>query len=280
MPLDKHSAANKANWNDRVPLHWGSDDYAIQKFIDDPKYISDVIQFDLDNDELGDVSGKSLLHLQCHIGYDTLSLARLGAEVTGLDFSEPAIEACKKLSQDSGTPGEFVVADVYDSPNVLPNRQFDVVYTGVGAICWLDDINRWAKVVAGFLKPGGTFYILEGHPVMWSISQDEHGDQIVLDWPYFESAGPQGYEEDTSYAGEGKISHPQAFNTPHGLGETINALLQAGLVLEFVHEHKVANWQGLPMMVKSDVGRGLWKMPDGKEDFLPLMHSIKAHKPE
>ena len=121
-----------------------------------------MIQFDLDNDELGDVSGKSLLHLQCHIGHDTLSLARLGAEVTGLDFSEPAIEACKKLSQDSGTPGEFVVADVYDSPNVLPNRQFDVVYTGVGAICWLDDINRWAKVVAGFLKPGGTFYILEG----------------------------------------------------------------------------------------------------------------------
>ena len=280
MALDEYRAANRDNWDDRVPIHWGSDDYAIQKFIDDPKYVSDVIQFDLDNDELGDVSGKSLLHLQCHIGHDTLSLARLGATVTGVDFSEPAIEACKKLSADSGTAGEFVVADVYDSPNILPNRQFDVVYTGVGAICWLHDINAWAKVAAGFLKPGGTFYILEGHPIMWSVSVDDQDGKILIDWPYFESAGPQGYEEDTTYAGEGKVAHTKQFNTPHGLGETINALLQTGLVLDFVHEHKVANWQGTPMMVKSDEGRGLWKMPEGKEDFLPLMHSIKAHKPE
>ena len=280
MALDEYRAANRDNWDDRVPIHYGSEDYAIQKFIDDPTYVSDVIHFDLERDELGDVAGKSLLHLQCHIGHDTLSLARLGATVTGVDFSEPAIEACKRLSADSGTPGEFVVADVYDSPNVLPNRDFDIVYTGIGAICWLQDINAWAKVVADFLKPGGTFYILEGHPMMWSVSVDDHGDQIVIDWPYFESAGPQGYDEETTYAGEGKLNHTRAFNTPHGLGETINALIQAGLVIDFVHEHKVLNWQATPVMVKSEEGRGLWKMPDGKEDFLPLMQSIKAHKPE
>jgi SAM-dependent methyltransferase len=278
MALDEYRAANRDNWDDRVPIHWGSDEYGIQKFVDDPNHISDVVKFDLNNEEFGDVSGKSLLHLQCHIGTDTLSWARLGATVTGVDFSEPAIEKCKALSDTSGTAGEFVVAELYDSPNVLPNRQFDVVYTGVGAICWLPDIKAWAKIVADFLKPGGTFYILEGHPMMWSISQDDHGDQIVLDWPYFESAGPLAEENDGTYAGDGKLEHTREYNFTHGLGETINALLQAGLVLDFVHEHKVIHWQAFPMMIPA--GNGLWKMPEGKEDYLPLMHSIKAHKPE
>lgn len=278
MPLDEYRSANRDNWDDRVPIHYGSEEYGIQKFINDPKHISDVVQFDLDREELGDVSGKSLVHLQCHIGTDTLSWARLGADVTGVDFSEPAIQAARKLSEDSGTPGEFVVAEVFDSPSALNNRQFDVVYTGIGAICWLPDINKWANVVASLLKPGGTFYILEGHPMMWSVSQDDHGDQIVLDWPYFESAGPQAEENEETYAGEGKLDHTREYNFTHGLGETINALIQAGLTLDFVHEHKVMHWQAFPMMVQDD--RGLWKMPDGKEDYLPLMHSIKAHKPE
>jgi SAM-dependent methyltransferase len=278
MALDEYQSVNRDNWDARVPIHLGSDEYKIQKFVDDPKHISDVVQFDLDRNELADVAGKSLLHLQCHIGHDTLSWARRGADVTGVDFSEPAIEACKNLSAKSGTPGEFVVADVYDSPQILPDRQFDIVYTGVGAICWLPGIKRWAEVVAGFLKPGGTFYILEGHPMMWAVYDEDHGDNIVLDWPYFESAGPQPYEESTSYAGTGTIEHTKMYNFTHGLGETIDALIQAGLVIDFVHEHKVVHWQALPMMVTA--GKGLWKMPDGKEDYLPLMHSIKAHKPE
>ena len=135
MALDEYQSVNRDNWDARVPIHLGSDEYKIQKFVDDPKHISDVVQFDLDRNELADVAGKSLLHLQCHIGHDTLSWARRGADVTGVDFSEPAIEACKNLSAKSGTPGEILVADVYDSPQVLPDRQFDIVYTGVGAIC-------------------------------------------------------------------------------------------------------------------------------------------------
>ena len=130
--------------------------------------------------------------------------ARLGADVTGVDFSEAAIEACRRLSSETGTLGEFIVADLHESPTVLPDRQFDIVYTGIGAIYWLQDINGWAKVTAHFLKPGGTFYILEIHPMEWSVSEDEHGDQFVLDWPFFESAGPQGYDETESYAGTGK----------------------------------------------------------------------------
>ncbi len=190
MQLDKYRAANLENWNDRVAIHWNSDGYKTQLFIDDPEYVSAAIRFDRNRAELGDVSGKSLLHLQCHIGTDTLSWARSGAVVTGVDFSEPAIEAAKRLSAESGTPGEFFVAELYDSPDVLQDRYFDIVYTGLGAICWLPDIDGWAKVVAHFLKPGGTFYILEGHPMMWSVSDKDNGDQIVLDWPYFGAAGP------------------------------------------------------------------------------------------
>ena len=277
MELDEYRAANLANWNDRVPIHWDSDGYKIRNYVDDPEYVSDVIQFDRDRDELGDVSGKTLLHLQCHIGTDTLSWARSGASVTGVDFSESAITAARKLSAESNAPGEFVVAELYDSPNALPGRQFDIVYTGVGALCWLPDIDGWAKVVAHFLKQGGIFYILEAHPMMGAVSDEHDGDLIVLDWPYFEAAGPQGYEEEESYTGTGTVSHTQQYNFPHGLGEIINALIKAGLQIEFVHEHKVIPDQVFPFLVRGK--DGFYRMPEGRENHLPLMHSIRAHKP-
>jgi SAM-dependent methyltransferase len=280
MALDEYRAANLANWNDRVQIHWDSDDYNISEFIKNPEYVSGAIQFDRSEGELGDVQGKSLLHLQCHIGHDTLSWARSGAIVTGVDFSEPAIEAARRLSDESGTPGEFIVAELYDSPNVLAGRQFDIVYTGLGAICWLPDISEWAKVVASFLKPGGTFYILEGHPMMWSVSQDvEQPDgALILNWSYFESAGPLGEDEENSYAGTQKIKHTRSYSFSHGLGETTTALIDAGLQIEFVHEHKVSHWQAFSQLVP--VGGDLWKMPDGREDYLPLSMSIRAKKPE
>ena len=277
MELDEYRAANLANWNDRVPIHWDSDGYKIRNYVDDPEYVSDVTQFDRDRDELRDVSGKTLLHLQCHIGTDTLSWARSGASVTGVDFSESAITAARKLSAESNTPGEFVVAELYDSPNALPGRQFDIVYTGVGALCWLPDIDGWAKVVAHFLKQGGIFYILEAHPMMGAVSDEHDGDLIVLDWPYFEAAGPQGYEEEESYTGTGTDSHTQQYNFPHGLGEIINALIKAGLQIEFVHEHKVIPDQVFPFLVRGK--DGFYRMPEGRENHLPLMHSIRAHKP-
>jgi len=278
MELDKYRSANLANWNERVAIHWNSDGYKTQLYAEDPEYVSAAIRFDRNRDELGDVTGKTLLHLQCHIGTDTLSWARSGAIVTGVDFSELAIEACKRLSAESGTPGEFILAELYDSPKVMPGRQFDIVYTGLGAICWLPDIKGWAKVVAHFLKPGGTFYILEGHPMMWAVSEKDNGKKLVLDWPYFEAAGPQGYDDEESYTGTGKLAHTKQYDFTHGLGETIDALIQAGLVLEFVHEHKVLHWQAFPLLERGE--EGLWEMPSGRENHLPLMHSIRARKPE
>src|SRR4030042_1127028 len=166
MPLDEHRRANRDNWDDRVPIHWDSPVYDTAGFIAAPGRVSTEVV--VDASQVGNVRGKRLLHLQCHMGKDTLSWARLGAEVTGVDFSEPPIAAARRLSAESGTPGRFVVAELYDAPRVLPET-FDVVYTGVGALNWLPDIARWGEVVAGFLAPGGLFYIREAHPVLFSL---------------------------------------------------------------------------------------------------------------
>lgn len=271
---DRFIAENRANWDDRVPIHWGSEEYDAAGFIADASVLSDVVAFD--RQYLGDVSGKTLLHLQCHFGKDTLSLARLGAEVTGIDFSEAAISAARRLSRDSGTPGRFVVADVYRAPEVVP-EQFDVVYTGVGAINWLPDIARWARVVAAFVKPGGVFYIREGHPIMWSVDWERDDDDLVLRAPYFELQHPWSDEWDETYAGDGKIANPVSHEWNHGLGEIFTALTGAGLRVTLLHEHRELEWQALPIMEQSPVHRR-WALPDALRDRLPLMFTLMAEK--
>ena len=141
-----YRAINHANWESRVPHHAASDEYGLDRFRSDPERISDVVRFDLPR--LGDIAGLDVVHLQCHIGTDTLSLARLGATVTGLDFSESAIEVARELSATAGPTVEYVVADVYDAPAVLGATRFDLVFTGIGALCWLPSVERWASVVA------------------------------------------------------------------------------------------------------------------------------------
>jgi len=276
LNLDEHRRANLANWNDRVPIHWDSDSYAIPRFIAEPEFISQVVDFD--QTELGDVSGKTLLHLQCHIGTDTLSWARLGAEVTGVDFSEPAVEAARKLSAESGTPGRFVVSELYSSPAALPGKQFDVVYTGVGAICWLPDIRGWAEVVHGFLKPGGTFYVRDSHPIVNSLQWDRDDGLYNFVYSYFEDGPVVITVEDVTYAGKGKVEHKVSYEYSHGLAEIIMAAKDAGLDLDFVREHRFCDWQSLKQTVRGDDGR--WRMPRGEEHLLPLMFSLRASRPE
>ena len=166
MTNDNYYAANRANWSERVAGHWMPDGYDAPGFIADANRVTDVVQFD--RRYLGDLEGRSLLHLQCHFGLDTLSLARLGAEVTGIDFSTEAVVAARLLSAESGTPGRFVESEVYLTPQALPGERYDIVYTGVGAINWLPDIARWGEVVATVLRPGGMFYMRECHPLAWS----------------------------------------------------------------------------------------------------------------
>jgi SAM-dependent methyltransferase len=273
MPLDEPRRANRDNWDDRVPIHWASPVYDVAGFVAEPERLSDVVAFDAPL--VGDVSGKRLLHLQCHLGKDTLSWARLGAEVTGVDFSEPAIAAARRLSAESGTPGRFVVAELYDSPRLLP-EVFDVVYTGVGAVNWLPDIRLWAQVVAGFLAPGGSFFIREGHPMLWGLDWRDD-EALVVRYPYFETAAPLAWDDASTYAGPGTVQHSRTYEWNHGLGEVATALLDTGLAITGLREYRELEWQGLPHMTQGEDGR--WRLPESQRDLVPLMYSISARKP-
>ncbi len=273
MPLDEYRSANLANWDDRVPIHLSSDEYAVAQFVEDQTHISGVVDFD--RALLGEVAGRRLLHLQCHFGMDTLSWARLGAEVTGVDFSEVAINEARRLSEQSGVPGRFIVAELYDTPRVLDER-FDVVYTGVGALNWLPDAKGWAEVVDHFLAPGGIFFMREGHPMLLSLSWRED-DMLVVGHPYFETAEPIVDDAERSYAGEGTIEHSRTYEWNHGLGEIVSALFDVGLRISALREHRELEFQGLPNMVIGDDGR--WRLPDRQRDLVPLMYTLMAEKP-
>ena len=179
VPVTEYLDVNRANWDDRVAAHVASADYAVRRFVDDPGFISGVVRFDVPL--LGDVRGLRGVHLQCHIGTDTVSLARLGASMTGLDFSAPAVAAAAELAAATGADARFVQSDVYAAADVLPAGSFDVVYTGIGALCWLPDIRRWALVVAALLRPGGRLFIRDEHPMLFTIEDPREAPDYVDD---------------------------------------------------------------------------------------------------
>jgi SAM-dependent methyltransferase len=271
MPLDHYRETNRAHWDSRTPIHYGSDEYGVSRFISELQHLSGVVTYD--KVKLGDVIGKTLLHLQCHIGTDTISWARLGATVTGTDLSEKSIEAATRLSEDCGTPARFIVSELYDTPAVV-GEKFDIVYTGVGAICWIPDIQGWAEVVSSFLEPGGTFYMREGHPMMWALDWLDN-DELRVKFAYFETKEPEAEEEHETYAGVGVVESPLNYGWNHGIGETLDALIRAGLRIDRVEEYDECEWQGLPMMIQEE--DGLWRLPEGRER-LPLMWSVLATK--
>ena len=224
--------------------------------------------------ELGDVRGKSLLHLQCHFGLDTLSWARHGAHVTGIDFSDQAIAQAWSLAEELHIPGRFICCNLYDAPGRL-DEQFDIVFTSYGVLFWLPDLRRWAEIVAHFLKPGGVFYIVELHPFANIFEIDDVTD-LQPAYPYFSGPEPQRFETHGSYADPTADVHLEEYGWDHPLSEVINALLSAGLHLEWVHEHPVSTYQRFPFMVRSDNGE--WRLPGKLDGMLPLLFSIRATK--
>jgi SAM-dependent methyltransferase len=250
---------NRANWDDRAPAHAASPDYLVEQFIADPDFLSEVVRFDLPL--LGDVRGLRGVHLQCHIGTDTISLARLGAVMTGLDFSGASIAEAKRLSTLAGTPMEFVESNVYDALDVLPPASFDLVFTGVGALCWLPDVARWAQVVAGLLKPGGRLFIREGHPMLWAMDE-ARSDTLVVDYPYFEREEPLVDDFPGTYvATDAEFTHNVTHSWNHGLGEIVTALLDASMELTGLVEHQSVPWEALPgQMQQSDLDE--WSLTD------------------
>jgi len=266
---------NLANWESRVPVHIAPDGYDLASF-DDPDYLSAVVRYDLPR--LGRLDGLDVVHLQCHIGTDTVSLARLGARsTTGLDFSPAALEAARKLAQRAGADVEFVEADLYAAVEALGAQRYDVVYTGIGAICWIPDIRRWADVVAGLLRPGGRFFMREGHPVLWAMCDPRPDRLLVLEYPYFETEGTVFVEEDT-YAGEGKLAAPETVIFNHGLGELFTALSDAGLTVTALEEHREVPWNPLDdAMIESPDFENEWILASGR-DRMPLTYTIQAVK--
>lgn len=274
--MDELLRANLANWESRVPLHAASDEYGLARYLDDPGFLSPVVRSDAPR--LGDLHGLEVVHLQCHLGTDTLSLARLGARVTGVDFSPGALQIARDLAERAGPPVRYVEAGVEDAPEALSAR-FDLVYTGVGALCWLPSVRRWAEVVAELLRPGGRLYLREGHPVLWSLQADRSDGLLVIDWPYFEAAGPQRESDEHTYAGQGTLEHPVTYEWNHGLGELVQAVLDAGLVLTRLEEHDVVEWPALPGMVPDPEVEGRYRLPDAQAHLVPLMYTLEARRP-
>lgn len=265
--MDQYLKANRAHWDEMAPHHARSEFYDVAGFRAGRCSLKPI-----ELEELGDVSGKSLLHLQCHFGMDTLSWARLGATVTGIDFSEEAISLAHRLSTDTGIEASFICSNLYDLPDVLQDR-FDIVFTSYGVLPWLPDMPRWAEIAAGFLKPGGTFYIVENHPLTDVFDHDEDCQALAVSETYFTSREPARYEPDHSYA-DAPITNPH-YEWTHTLSKIISSLAATGLRIEFLHEFPLCEYRALAFMEQDE--NGWWRLPG---DPLPLIFSIKAGKPE
>ena len=268
-----YQAVNRANWDDRAAAHAASSGYSYGQFAIDPTHLSHVVRFD--RQLLGDISGQRGVHLQCHIGTDTVSLARLGARMTGVDFSPKSLEQARALATAAGSDVDFVESEVYAAPDLLGRGGFDFVYTGVGALCWLPDIKRWAQTVAALLKPGGRLFIREGHPVLWALDYDRTDGLLVLQEPYFETAAPQIYEEGGTYVDtDVEFTHNVTHEWNHGLGEIVTAVLDAGLTLTGLVEHRSVPWKALPELMTELPGEE-WQLTD-RPERLPHTYTLQA----
>jgi len=272
--MDETIRSNRDVWDAWTKIHVGSEFYDVASFKNGERPIRIA---DYEREEVGSVEGKTLLHLQCHFGLDTLSWARLGATVTGLDFSAAAIEAARTLAAEVGIPATFVQSDVYSAAEVL-DEQFDIVYTSSGVLGWLPDIVGWARVAVHFVRPGGFLYITEIHPValVWEDEGVEPGE-LRLRYPYWSHADPirievQGSYADREAATEGLVE----YGWDHSLGEIVTSLANEGLRIEFLHEFDFVRWP-VEFLAQGEDGR--FRLPEGSKGQLPLFFSLKASKP-
>ena len=266
--MNEFLEGNRALWDEWTDIHEASEFYDLQAFRE-----GGVRLRDYEIEQVGDVRGKTLLHLQCHFGIDTLSWARLGAIVTGADFSPKAIMLAKRLASDLGLDARFVESNVYDLPERLDDA-FDVVYTSRGALNWLPDIRAWARVAAHFVKPGGIFFITEAHPVAWALGEEM---PLAFRYPYWEREVPEIFDVEGSYADpSADVKAEKEYSWNHGLGEIVTALVDAGLTIEILHEYPFSEWD-MGFTVEGPDDR--WVTPDSVEGELPLFYSLRARKP-
>jgi ubiquinone/menaquinone biosynthesis C-methylase UbiE len=259
-----YAILNRKWWNEVTSIHARSKYYDLTQF---KRGKSSLEQIELK--EVGKVSGKSLLHLMCHFGMDTLSFAREGANVTGVDISDQSIRLAKRLSREISVPATFIRSDIYDLPNIL-NKKFDIIYTSYGVLCWLSSIKKWAKLIDHFLVEGGMFYIVELHPFTNILSFD-----FKMTYKYFQK-GPFVDDSPGTYADWNAPIKGDTYLWNYTLSDVINALIGVGLKIQFVHEFPYTLYDQFPgLMEKNDKGQYVLK---DKTVEIPLLFSLKAIK--
>jgi len=272
--MDRSLQLNRTSWDERAPLHAASKDYEVELLVERPAHLSETVRFDLPL--LGDIHGLNAVHLQCHIGTDTLSLARLGAQVCGLDFSAASLAQARALAERCAAPIAYVESDVYAADQVLPAGTFDLVYTGIGALCWLPRIEPWARAVAALLKPGGRLFLRDGHPMLMAVNED-HQDRLLIEYPYFEHETPTVWHTEQTYVEtDQRLVHTETHEWNHGLGEVITALLAHGLQLTGLVEHPSIPWEALPGQMDKGAD-GEWRLRH-QPSRLPLSYTLQAIK--
>lgn len=253
---------NKNSWNNRTSVHLESEFYDVKSFLEGKSSLQSI-ELDL----LGNVEGKSILHLQCHFGQDTISLSRLGAKSVGVDLSDKAIEAARDLALKDSSDARFVCSDVYDLPNHL-DEKFDIVFTSYGTIGWLPDLDKWAKVVSHFLKPGGKFVFVEFHPLVWMFDDDFQR----IEYPYFQA---DAIETSESTYTENAEEKDEFVSWNHGLGEVVNSLISNGLTINSLDEYDYSPYNCFNQTEEFEPGKFRIKHLGNK---IPMIYSVLATK--
>ncbi|MGB1308237.1 MAG: class I SAM-dependent methyltransferase [Oceanihabitans sp.] len=255
---------NKVTWNNKVKVHAKSEMYNMEAF---KKGKTSLMPYELE--ALKDISGKSLLHLQCHFGQDTLSWSREGAKCVGVDISDAGIQLAQQLNDELKLDAKFVCCNVLDTSKFI-KETFDIVFTSYGVIGWLPDLNPWGKMIAEKLKKGGTFYMAEFHPIVWMFDYLE--DKPIMKYGYMQDEVI--YEEyEGTYANQNSKMITKEYGWNHGLSEVINALTKAGLQIEYLNEYDESPYDVLPNLQETNSG-----MYVTKDKLYPLIFEIKATK--
>ena len=264
--MEEYYETNKRRWNELVDIHAKSNEYDLENFIAGKNSLHRV-----ELEKLGDVKGKRLLHLQCHFGLDTISWARLGAKVTGVDFSDTAIELAREIAKKVGVDAEFVCSNVFDLPKVLEG-EYDIVFTSYGVLCWLKDIDEWARIITHYLKRGGVFLLAESHPFMWVF--DDASEELNLKYSYWHNEEPLSWEDDGTYADkDAKVTNKKSYEWQHTVSDVLNALIKAGLTIDDIGEYPDLVWAYTPASKRVD--DEYFRIPG---DPLPQTWSVKASK--
>ncbi|MCL2652589.1 MAG: class I SAM-dependent methyltransferase [Propionibacteriaceae bacterium] len=272
--LDDLHIVNKAHWDEVAELHRAS--YDTESLLASPEALSSVVTEDarLLEPFLPDVAGLDLLHLQCHIGTDSLSWARLGARVTGLDLSSESLQVARDLASQADCEIEYIESSIEQADRALKGRQFDVVYTSIGVICWLENLDQWAALIASVLRPGGVFFIRDHHPVAAALEYEGPPGELRLTWPYF-NTGPLVCDSDADYSSPEPVKNGRTIEWAHSMAEVIGSLLRAGLTIRDFQEHKMLPWLMVPWMEQDGDS---YVLPAPLRDICPLTFSLVATK--